>query len=56
METAKFFWILIVGLSISGIVLYWFYVLGRRFHGSRLKFIEMDHDEIFCDDDDCDDD
>lgn len=54
METVKFLWMLIVGMTIVGMLLYWIYSMGKNNH-SQFHVIGFDHDEQFCDDDDCDD-
>lgn len=47
---------MIVGAAILGILAYLFYTeMTAMNHRTRHRFIEIDHSEPFCDDDDCDD-
>lgn len=56
MISIKLIWITIVGAAILGILAYLFYTeLTAMNHRTHHRFIEIDHSEPFCDDDDCDD-
>lgn len=56
MISTKLIWMLIVSIAIIAILTYLFYTeMIAMHHQSQHRFIEMDHSEIFCDDDDCDD-
>ncbi|MFG6382474.1 MAG: hypothetical protein K1V87_10260 [Muribaculum sp.] len=54
MSTEMLFWFIIVGVAIIAIIGYFIYnadkLRGRHFH-----YIDIDHYDIYCDDDDCDD-
>ncbi len=52
MEIEMFFWILIVGISIIGVLGYFIYTVDKP-HSKNFHYIDIDHDDIYCDDDDC---
>lgn len=56
MISIKFIWILIVGVALLTILAYLFYTgMTAMNHKRKHRFIEIDHYETFCDNDDCDD-
>lgn len=53
MENVMFLWILIVGMTVAAVLGYFVYMADKP-HGRNFHYIDIDHDDIYCDDDDCD--
>jgi uncharacterized protein YqhQ len=53
METQVMFWLIIVGFTVVAIIGYFIYSIDKH-RGHNFHYIGMDHDEIYCDEEDCD--
>lgn len=52
MAVEMILWFIIVGAAIAALLMVWVYEENRQ-AGHKIHFVEVDHDENFCDDDDC---
>ena len=52
MEFQVMFWFLIVGFTVIAIIGYFIYSIDKH-RGRNFHYIGMDHNELYCDEDDC---
>ncbi len=52
MESEMLLWITIVGIAVIGVVGYLIYSVDKP-HSKNFHYIDIDHYDIYCDDDDC---
>lgn len=55
MMTTKILWIVIVGAVVLGLIFYYLYHEENLVSGLKHRFIEIEHNDRYYDDDDCDD-
>lgn len=55
MMMTKILWIIIVGAVVLGLIFYYLYHEENLVSGLKHRFIEIEHNDRYYDDDDCDD-
>ena len=55
MMTTKILWIVIVGAVVLGLIFYYLYHEENLLPGLKHRFIEIEYNDRYSDDDDCDD-